>query len=766
VGSISKQAAAILSYFPHSNYVLDPSTPYRNNYAASGSGKQDANQWDTREDYLMNEKNSFFGRYSYAGFTVQAPGAFGGLAGGQSLSNIGFAGHSSVLNQSGSAGWTNTISPTLVNEFRFGYMRYHVDDVPNGVGSSPAQAAGIPGLNLDNFYTSGMPYFNITGDGGTALGYALGINSCNCPLTEIEQQYQFVDNLTKTRGNHTLKFGADLRYALNLRVPSDSHRAGQLTFAPGYTGIAPSPGAGAQQGIGMATFLLGQTTHFERYVSPNTTASERQRRWFWYGQDTWRATQKLTLNYGLRWEMVFPETVNAKGNGGQLDLRTGLINVFGEGNVGPHGIQNMKWTNFTPRIGMAYQITKKTVFRAGYGWSYNLGTWGSIFGHNVTQNLPVLAIQQLNSTNDFSNVFTLSNGPTAPTFPAVGSNGTFQLPAGVVGKARPTNLVMPVVYSYNATVEHQISQRISLAAGYVGNGARHAFNGNSQLINVNEPAFVPGLSNHDLARPFYGKYGWTQDIQLYCDCSNGDYNSFQSTMKILGWAGYTGQGSYTYQQAKSDGFGFDGNWSFLYNRKLGWGNQDFIPHHQVTLAQTYDVPFGHGKKYGSSLNKGMDYAFGGWEVSGIMTIYSGLPFTPSIGSAPSNAIRPYIGPSATPDMGSGNPYAVSGGQSASKWFVGGLGGAFLLPANNAFGNYPINSLYGPKFVNFDLSLAKTFAFGERYKLTLRTDSQNGFNHTNLGIPNNNITDANVGQITSIASNYTMRKLQFSARLAF
>src|ERR1022692_2831594 len=122
--------------------------------------------------YYLNSKNSIFGRYSYAAYTEQAPGAFGLLAGGPNFGN--YAGSSNALNQSLAVGWTDTISPTLVNEFRLGYMRYHVFDVPNGYGTSPASDAGIPNLNLDKTYTSGMPYFDIQNSGvsDAKLGYS------------------------------------------------------------------------------------------------------------------------------------------------------------------------------------------------------------------------------------------------------------------------------------------------------------------------------------------------------------------------------------------------------------------------------------------------------------------------------------------------------------------------------------------------------------------------------------------------------------------
>ncbi len=378
-GPLNQAAVNLMSYFPAPNTVQTVingvAAPY-NNYASTGVDSITGNQWNTRWDYYGNEKNSFFGRYSYAAYTQQAPGAFGLEAGGPNLTggSIRYAGSANALNQSVAAGWTHTANATLVNEFRFGYMRYHVNDVPNGAGTSPATAAGAPGLNLGDLFTSGMPGFNIyepgsnantNGPGTVQLGYALNTNGCNCPLTELERQYQFVDNVSKVRGNHNYKFGADIRYAENLRVPSDAHRAGVLSFRPGDTGIVPAGSTNAIDGLGLASFLLGQVDSFERYYSQTTDAEERQKRLFFYGQDEWRLTPKLTFTYGVRWEIIFPETVNQPGFGATANLNNGLMYVFGVNQISSHGIQNTNWHDFAPRVSLAYQVGSKTVVRAG-----------------------------------------------------------------------------------------------------------------------------------------------------------------------------------------------------------------------------------------------------------------------------------------------------------------------------------------------------------------------------------------------------------------
>src|SRR5437667_185583 len=202
----------------------------------------------------------------------------------------------------------------------------------------------------------------------------LGVNRCNCPLNEDEKQMQFVANVTRLVQNHTVKFGVDVRRAWNLRVPSDRHRSGELHFYPEQT---QGPNGG---GLGLATFLLGEVGRLDRYISPTIDAAERQWRSAYYVQDTWRGSQKLTAYYGLRLDIINPQTVNAAQNGGFLlatvdgstvDIPSPLIRVAGVGGIGLNGgVRNA--LNWAPRVGLSYQLTEKTVLRGGYGRSYDL----------------------------------------------------------------------------------------------------------------------------------------------------------------------------------------------------------------------------------------------------------------------------------------------------------------------------------------------------------------------------------------------------------
>ena len=208
------------------------------------------------------------------------------------------------------------------------------------------------------------------------------------------------------------------------------HRSGELTFHHNRTSLN---GAG---GLGLATFLIGDVTRLTRYVSEQTDAAERQWRHFYYAQDTWRANDKFTLNYGLRLDVINPQTINEAGNAGYLDLTTGEIRVAGVGGNSLNGdIENK--LNWAPRVGATYQFNEKTVIRGGFGRSYDMGVFGSLFGHSVTQNLPVLTVQDQNGRPAGLRCGLQPRpGGTAAGFPNSDS-GRFPLPNDVFARALP-----------------------------------------------------------------------------------------------------------------------------------------------------------------------------------------------------------------------------------------------------------------------------------------------------------------------------------------
>src|ERR1700722_17130150 len=431
VGALSPAAMNLLAAFPDptnsGTCTAMGSSGCLNNFVGAGAGPYNQNSFDTRIDYAASQSLSVFGRFSLNRFTLSGEPSLGPV-GGVGFGPGGLAGSSTVHNYSLAVGTTKTFSSTLLGDFRFGYFQYNPLTNKPDAGKAAMTAFGIPNANLGDNFTSGLGEFDMDNSSGSNtssdlsnFGDGLGVARCNCPLIERERQFQFVGNITKIKGNHQFKIGADIRYARNLRVPSDSNRTGVYAFSSAGTA---SNGVGG--GLDLATFLLGEVTNLSRYVSTSVDAAERQHRMFYYGQDTWRVTPKLTLNYGLRWEVYFPEYVNGKDQGGFSNIIQGVDRIAGEGGIGLNGNIDNKWSYLAPRLGAAYQLNQKTVVRPGSGRAYDMGVFGSNFGHAVTQNLPVLASQLVQGpTTNYTQAFRLDQGPPAFPFPAIPSNGLF-----------------------------------------------------------------------------------------------------------------------------------------------------------------------------------------------------------------------------------------------------------------------------------------------------------------------------------------------------
>jgi outer membrane receptor protein involved in Fe transport len=777
---LSPQAGALLKLLPLPNIAgVSGAAP---NYNASGSGIVNTDGFDTRVDRYQTANLHMFGRYSFVRTNQNVPGAFGFDLGGPNFAATAFAGAAALRNQSLAYGVDYLASPRWVTDFRFGFFRYRVFVNPNGLGTSPAKDAGIPGLNLDSYYSSGMPAVTLNGTGGFSFGYSLPINQCNCPLNHQENEFQWVGNVTHTFGNHSLKFGVDVRYQQALRVPSDSHRSGQLTFDQTTT---QGPNGG---GLSLASFLLGDVNSFTRYVSNSTTAAERQNRLFSYVQDTWRITPRLTMNYGLRWEIYFPQYVSGKDQGGFQQLDTGEVLVAGENGVSLNGNLNTSYKRFAPRLGIAYQIDPKTVVRTGYGRTYDVGVFGVSFGHNVTQNLPVLANQSLNPSNPWLSVFTLNQGP--PTLDPTtilatqpkGATGNPILPNGISPNVLPINsdrtMRLPTVDAWNFTVEHQFTPTFVLSAGYVGNHSIHVTPGGTNY-NVNQPTILGfGALSTNQRRPYFANYGWTQSIKYFSDDGTVKFNSLQVRGEKRFGNGMMFQGNFTWASA------FDyANDYFRWNHDIDYGRESGVRRFVFNMNQIYELPFGHGRKFLDHAAPAVDAILGGWQLAGIWVWESGLPFTPSYldcgKDEDTGPCRPNLSGSAsvsnpsaagwfataTPGT-SGQGCLTTAAATAELNTNGCTRGPWTRPQPGTFGNVALNSFFGPRLFNADASLTKSFHFREKYQAQFRAEMFNAFNHVNLGQPTATVDSPTAGRIFGLASLAQMRKWQFGLRLAF
>jgi hypothetical protein len=766
---LSAQAQNLLRLIPAPNIGASTDQP---NFASSGGVAFSDDAFNVRMDHYTTEKIHAFGRYSMQDFRMVAPGSFGLVAGGPGLDASGstsaYAGASDSRNHSVAAGFDYNMRPTLLTDFRFGYMRYHVFGQPNGIGTAPAKDAGIPGLNVDENFNSGMPAFFINGYGNNLFrfGYALGVNGCNCPLIQDEKQFQFVNNWTKIQGNHTFKFGADIRHARNLRVPSDRHRSGELNFDAART-QGPSGG-----GSGLAAYLLGDVSRFERYVSNVLNASETQNRLFFFAQDQWRVTNKLTVNYGLRWENYRPQKVNAAGNGGFVDVDTGEVLVAGRDNVGLDLNVNTSNKLFAPRLGIAYQLTSKTVIRTGYGRGFNLGVFGSIFGHNVTQNLPVLGIQSVQPASNFESVFSLAQGPQAldpATILAAqrkGPNGRNILPNGVTAFVITNPIRFPTVDAWNFTLQRQLDSSSSFEIAYVGTKGTHVFAGIGGDYDPNQADINGfGSTTTNQRKPFFQKFGWSQNLRYYASDASNNYHSVQVKFDRRFSGGLNVMSHYTF----SKNIDYDGTY-YPRDAKLARGVSNNNRAHVFFLGSLYELPFGKGRRYltgGSS--KVLEFLAGGWQMNGTYSWMSGQPFTPSYRDCNADRDTGWCRPDLIGDFKLDNP-----GQQG--WFVttstplsanGQANGPWQRPQRGTFGTVGRNAIFGPSFSQLDMSFFKTFRVTEGHSIQFRAEAFNFLNKVNLSNPNTCVDCPGVaGRIFGAFTSYVPRQWQMALKYAF
>ena len=797
VGMLSPVAVKLLKLFPQPT-----SGGITNNFIVAGSGPFHGNAFDVRGDYQAPGNLHIFGRYTRAYYSLTGqPGlgiGLGGLGGGVG----GLSGSSQIHNHSLAAGFDKAISSTLLTDFRFGWFQYNPHSIKPDANVAAAQALGLNGLNIaSDANTGGLPAFNFDGQSLTNFGDGLGPSRCNCPLIEKEHQYQFVNNWTKISGNHSMKVGVDLRFAHNLRIPSDNNRTGQLSFNHLETSSGGS--TGQIGGLDLASFLLGDVSFFDRFVGASQNASESQKRFFLYAQDNFRMTNKLTFTYGIRWEDYTPESVNAKGNGGFANLSNGVIRVAGFGPYGLNGGINSYLGGFAPRVGIAYQLRPKTVVRVGYGRSFDIGVFGSNFGHAVTQNLPVLLHQTLNA-NDINPLNVNGNvpvyqmdsatGPSAAVFPVPGADGTIPLRGplnNVDPRIRPTTQRVAAIDMWNATVQHQLTSTMTLEVAYIGNKGTHGFIGDGPAYNANPRSIVGfGTIAPDQRRPYFNKFSYPGYIDpatgttLMCCSSdlgnyfgmdaNSNYNALQIKVEKRVSKGLQFVSHYTWSRARFYNGGDNGY--YANNHAIEYGPDDQNRNHAWVTNILYELPFGKGKQYMGSANALTDALIGGWRVTSTTNWSGGLPWTPSYSQCSADQDVSVCRPNRA---GGSFPLGVKRVNGFLTWFTpvaplatnGATAGMFGRPAVGTLGNIGFDSFRGPHLFTSNLSLAKNFRITERYKAEFRMDANNIFNHPVMGFnanQGNTCIDCggDAGRITNIEQDTNMRLLTFGLRFSF
>ncbi len=722
-----------------------------NNYFALLPFHKDTDFVDAKVDANLTDKDRLSARFSYQRPSVlQAP--IFGIAGGPAQGN--FEGTGIQNTYSTGLNYNRFFSNTLVAEFRVGVAWYHNEAHNTDFGTNTSESLGIPGVNLDKTITSGIVGITINGGFSNPL---IGF-SASLPWVRSETNIDFANTWTKILGNHTVKFGVDLRRVRDALLQEQTFSPrGLYTFNDGQTALNTGSGATVTSfGNNFASFLLdvpGQAGRDLATFFPNYRATQ----FFAFVQDKWLVTPKLSADIGVRWEFYPPATPAATGGFSNYNPTNNTLVVSGiGGNPNDLGIAT-HYKYFAPRLGLAYRLTESTVFRAGFGISYT-----PFPDNSYAYNFPVRANNQFDpAVTTFGPAVlpsgqpaTFQNGFPALIQPTIPSNGIITNPT-VASAYFVVNQSFknPYVESWNAVIQHSLPWRLVLDVAYVGS---HSVD---TVVNYNlNAATVVGQGKN--GQPEFPTFGRTANTNLLFAGYSSSYNALQVKFDRKFSGGLAATTAYTFGKGMGFQQGDDGGLAFYINQRRNYARNDFDRTQTFVQSIVYDLPFGRGKRLVSS---GVGAAIlGGWRISSFMTIMSGLPlfFTDSGTSlqAPGNTQTPNL---VAPVK------ILHGVGTKNPWFTT---SSFAAPVGATFGNVGRNYLSGPNFFNLDAALSKSIRFTERYNLDLRLEA---FGVTNTpqfffaanggGAAGLTRNSSSFGQITSATGG---RTLQLGAKFNF
>ncbi len=794
-----------------------------NNYIASGFGPFNTDQFDVRiDDQVREGKFHLFGRYTRFNSYLEGTPYFG-AAGGAGFGAGNFAGTVNSVNQSVAAGGDYVVSPAWLTDFRFGWFRLYLNLQGPNYNQPLGTDLGIPGVNQPPLsLNGGLPQFNINipnngSNGGATLTFGTTANQ----FLETEDQYQGANNWTHVHGNHQIKFGGDFRYAtLNvIGLNNNEVRSGNFSFASSTTA------GGTSSGLGFASFVLGDVNSMNRTVTENTTAATHQYRVFSYAQDTWRATHRLTINYGVRWELFYPEAVNGTGQGGLLDLNTGDVRIAGYGGYGNNLNVAMEYQHVSPRVGIAFQPSPTAVIRAGYGREYGMGWSGNTFGEVLTFSYPIQVNQNPTACSSFYYTFNLSYptpanscngftpaaaGPPPYVFAPIPANGNYPLPNNISVPTRPLTMRIPTLDTWNAQFQQQFGPKTSVQIGYVGSHGIHNMWDSSNQASPNQqtlrgfncssapigcvlpidPAtglpytiferqpYYDGTAQRYLGVNYGFPFGWTQGIRYNANQATTSYQALQVVFHKQYGASFQLQANYTWSHAEAHESDY-----YFNDAMADYGNSYYNRRNQFNAFGVWDLPFGRHHIFGAGAPGWENAVIGGWELSGNVSAETGLPFTPSyslctqdqdIDGQGGSLCRPnWNGASFQLGAGPFNPLTHNVRffpAFPTLAYAGATEGPYVRPLPGTFGNIFRDQLWGPGYFATDASMAKTIPIHERLSVQFTAQFFNLFNHPNLGQPSSCVdcgtSSGLITDITPTASGSTMRAVQFAGRFTF
>jgi hypothetical protein len=506
--------------------------------------------------------------------------------------------------------------------------------------------------------------------------------------------------------------------------------------------------------LGVADYT-GKSSQYIKMTSLENT-------WAFYVRDRWRATSKLTLNLGLRWEL-YPNRTRAQNMGIEAyDATTNDVLIGGWPGVPQDNNVGYSKKLFAPRFGLAYQVFNNTVIRGGYGITFHSHPWGA----QALRGFYPLTIVGTYSGIPYQSISTDPNYiaagvPNAPLGPDVGilpiccpdsSQGRQQLPLAAIMGYPDANkeLKRGYIQSWNFIVEHKLPGELVTSIGYVGS---HSVNGfGFQQINAGQ---TPGAG--DDGKPLYAKFGRTGDTMLWDGRYGSVYHSLQATLNRRFTSGLFLKGSYTYSRAITEAEYSDWTepiWGAISAQSRNRAPAAFNRPHMLQMAYVYELPMGAGKKWAP--DGAAKAILGGWQINGIFSAVQGGQFT--LSSSGSSLNMP--GNAQTPDQIKPD-VAILGGLYDSPYFDT---SAFARVSEVRFGTVGRNTMRGPATVNMDFSLFRKFKITERLNMEFRVESFNLTNTPHFGNPNGNANSSNFGTIRADAND--PRSFRFGLRMAF
>jgi hypothetical protein len=693
-----------------------PGNPLTSNYYVATPLINRLHKLDTKMDWNATSKMRVSGRFGFQPYNIQQVPPFGQTLGGP----VATSAYGDVIATAVSA--TYMVSPTFVVDVNWGLTRANqILDVPSSDKRLAADFLGIPGTNLGDLPAAGgMPQFIV--NNYTTLGY-------NYPyLQYVDPILQYTANATWVKGSHNLRFGFDITQQ---RMNHVETQPTQFNFTGGITSLPGGPAA--NQYNSYADFLLGIPYRYQN--SRLTTPWVTLRTWQYslYMRDQWQVSRKLTVNYGVRWE-YYPVPMRADRGIELFDPSTIQILICGVGGNPATCDISVSKRLFSPRVGLAYRPAASWVIRAGFALNpeeinmYRDGMYSYPARYDYVATGPSSYLPVVSN---------LSAG--VPVQPAVDiSSGKVGLPVGASYEAQgaviPKNFIRGYTESWNFTLQKDLGHGWVAQAGYVGTHTVHQHT----RYNINYGQVGGGAASQPFVR-----YGITGGLTMILPYEAMHYNSLQASLQKRFSSGFTFQGSYTRSKWMGlccDDSGDGGpaipipQYSFLNRSLMGADRPD-----NFRASALYELPFGKGK---SMLQHGAAALIaGGWQLNGVLSMYSGAPFT--------------VGSSATSLNAPGSSQRAD--QVKSSVAIYGSPNSFFDPTAYAsvstarFGTAGFNSLRGSGVVNLDLSLFRAFKISDRWSAQFRAEALNATNTPHFSNPGTNVSNMSLNADGTVRS---------------